>query len=234
MIIAFVGLISVLGGVSWAVRRSYVTVAMWITGSVALIAFAYVKFPGAIRHHGFFWVLLVATIWMAVDAEVVSRRLATAVLTPILLVSLAASAIAAWWDWRAPFSGARCAAASILEQGADTLPIVGAVDWAASGVAAYLPHGRLYFPAKRGPGSFIIWNLDRLRQQDLTQYDLVRETIAQDRGDGAILITNDSLSDPEEEACQEVFRCAPAIVGDEGLWGYRCHREDDSRELQSE
>jgi hypothetical protein len=234
LVVALVGLVSVLGVITWAVQRSFVTVAMWIAGSIALIGFAYVKFPGAIRHHGFFWVLLVATIWMAVDAEVVSRRLATAVLTPVLLVSLAASAIAAWWDWRAPFSGARCAAANIRERGVDTLPIVGGVDWAASGVAAYLPDRQLYYPAKRGPGSFIIWNLERLRQQDLTPLDLVRETAAQDRGNGAVLLINSPLRGPVAGECQEIFNCAPVVVGDEALWGYLCYGENDSHELQTE
>lgn len=223
--VAFLGLFSIFGIVVWTVRKSWVTVAMWVVGSTALIGFAYVKFPGTTRHHGFWWVLMVATFWIAVDSGIVTRRRATAMLSPVLLVGLAASGIAAWWDWRAPFSGARCAAESIYRRGIDDLPLVGGVDWAASGVAAYLPQGNLYYPAKGDSGSFIIWNLDRLRQQDLSQSDLVQETFAQDRGQGAVLLINRPLRGPTVGECREVFRCAPVVVSDERLWGYLCGGE---------
>jgi len=222
MVVAFAGLVSILGVVTWTLRRSRVMVTAWVAGSMTLVGFAYVKFPGAIRHHGFLWVLLVATIWVAVDAGIVTRGRATAILGPVLIVGLVASAIAAWWDWRAPFSGARCAAAGINQQGLDDLPIVGGIDWAASGVAACLPHRQLYYPAKGGPGSFIVWNLDRLRQNDLSQLDLVRETFAQDRGRGALLLVNRPLRGPAAGQCREVIRCAPVVVPDEGLWAYLC------------
>jgi hypothetical protein len=222
MAVAFAGLVSILGVVTWTLRRSWVTVTAWVAGSMTLVGFAYVKFHGAIRHHGFLWILMVATIWVAVDAGIVTRRRATAILSPVLMVGLVASAIAASWDWRAPFSGARCAAAGINQQGLNELPIVGGIDWAVSGVAAYLPHRQLYYPAKRGLGSFIVWNLDRLRQNDLSQLDLVRETFAQDRGNGALLLVNRPLRGPAAGQCREVIRCAPVVVPDEGLWAYLC------------
>jgi hypothetical protein len=228
--VAFAGLFSILGIVAWTVRQSWVTLTVWVGGSAALIGFAYVKFHGTMRHHGFWWVLLVATFWFAVDAGIVTRRRATVVLSPILLVGLFASGIAAYWDWRAPFSGARCAAESISQRGFDRLPLVGGVDWAASGVAAYLPQGSLYYPAKRDSGSFIIWNLDRLRQQDLSQLDLVRETFAQDRGRGAVLLINRRLRGRAAGECREVFRCAPVVVSDERLWGYLCGGKSDSHQ----
>lgn len=231
--VAFAGLVSILGIVAWTVRQSWVMVTAWVVGSTALIGFAYVKFPGTMRHHGFLWVLMVATLWIAVDAGIVTRRRATVILSPVLMVGLVASGIAAWWDWRAPFSGARCAATSIYQRGIDDLPLVGGVDWAASGVAAYLPQRELYYPAKGDSGSFIIWNLDRLRQQDLSQSDLVRETFAQDRGHGAVLLINRRLRGSAAGECREVFKCAPVVVSDERFWGYLCggeygpHRDPD-------
>lgn len=233
--VAFAGLVSILGIVAWTVRESWVAVTVWVGGSTAIIGFAYVKFLGTIRHHGFLWVLMVATLWVAVDAGIITRRRATVVLSPVLMVGLVATGIAAWWDWRAPFSGAQCAATSIYQRGIDDLPLVGGVDWAASGVAAYLPQSRIYYPAKEDSGSFIIWNLDRLRQQDLSQLDLIRQTIALDRGDGAVLLINRPLRGAAASGCRKIFKCAPVVVSDEGLWGYLCggehgpHRDPDQR-----
>ena len=224
--LAFMGLVSILGIVAWTVRQSSVVVTLWVGGSTALIGFAYVKFLGTMRHHGFWWVLMVATFWIAVDAKIVTRRRATVMLSPVLLVGLFASGIAAYWDWHAPFSGARCAAASIHQRGIDELPLVGGVDWAASGVAAYLPRRNLYYPAIGDFGSFIIWNLDRLHQQDLSKSDLVRETLTQDRGHGAVLLINRPLRGSMAGECREVFRCAPVVVSDERLWGYLCGGEN--------
>ncbi len=207
---------------AWTSRRSRRSAAALAVGAASLLAFAYVKFPGAIRHQGFLWIWLVAALWMAVGDGGLTRRGAAWLLAPGLACGLAASAVAAWWDWRAPFSGAECAARSILKQGLSRLPLVAGVDWAASGVAGYLPHGKLIYPAAGRSGSFVLWNEARTRQDRFTPADQVAAARAADRGEGSLLLTNAPL--PAGSGCQLRFACDHTIVADESLWGYVCEK----------
>ncbi len=222
-VLAAVLLVAAAFAVVLVVRRSRSALALWIVGLAALLGFAYVKFPGAIRHWGFVWVLLVGAVWLAVAEGAVTRTAGGLLLAPTLAAGLLGSFIAAWWDWRAPFSAARCAASQLKRDGLADLPLVGGVDWASSGVAAYLPGTRLFYPASGGNGSFIVWNLTRTRQDRLGPGEIVREAETRDRGSGVVTLLNEPLADPAALGCKPVFRCAGAIVADENLFGYVCY-----------
>ncbi len=219
--------------VAWVVRRSRPALAMWVIGAASLIGFAYVKFPGAVRHHGFLWILLVAAVWLAI-ASGAPKRPAVWMLAPILAAGVAGGMTAAWHDLTAPFSGARCAAGHIVGAGLGDLPVVGGVDYAASGVAAYHPRGRVYYPARGEWGSFILWDFKRLRQDGLTPAQAVEEGRVADDGQGFVVLLNSPLPEPEAMSCRPVAQCAPVIVADEGQWVYLCHRPVGGAGLREE
>lgn len=214
----------VLGAVAWLVRRSPAALAMWVVGTVSLLAFAYVKFPGAVRHHGFLWVLLVAVVWLAVARGEAAKRPAVGMLVLFLAAGVAGGMTAAWYDLKAPFSGARCAADHIVRAGLAGLPVVGGVDYAASGVAAYHPRGRVYYPARGEWGSFILWDFKRLPQEALTPALAVEAGRVTDEGQGFVVLLNSPLAAPEAMGCRQLAQCAPTIVADEGQWVYLCHK----------
>lgn len=209
-------------GVAWLVRRSIPLLLAWAAGAGALLLFAYTKFPGATRHNGFLWVWLVAVLWLAVSSGVVTRRAATLVLAPTLLAGLVGAGIAATWDLRAPFSAAEAAARELRDRDLLGLPLVGGVDFATSGVAAFAPERRLYYPAIGRDGTFVVWNLERLRQNALASADLVEAARRCDRGRGAVLLTSSVIPAEARAGCSELFVVAPTIVPDESLWAYRC------------
>jgi hypothetical protein len=216
-------------GIAAVARPSARALALWAVGAAALLSFAYVKLPGGIRHHGFLWVLLVAVLWLAVADGAAGGWRTALLLAPFLAAGLWASAVAAWWDWRLPFSGARCAARELTSRGLDNLPLVGSADYAVSGVAGYLPHGRLFYPASGREGSFVVWNQERRRQERLTQDEVVAGALSRDRGAGVVLLLNQPLAVAGVTACREVFACGGAIVGDEDIWGYLCGAHDAGR-----
>jgi hypothetical protein len=215
--------------VARASRASRRAVALWLVGTVSLVGFAYVKLPGGVRHHGFLWVLLVASLWLAVGDGAVRGKRAVVLLAPFLAAGLWASAVASWWDWRVPFSCARCAARELTALGLDRLALVGGVDYATSGVAAYLPHGRLYYPASGQEGSFVVWNQERLRQGRLTQDQVVAQALGRDRGAGVVLLLVLPLGPAGAGVCREVFFCGGGIVADEDLHAYLCGAASSAR-----
>jgi len=215
VVVALVGTAAVL-------RRERAALAFWLLSAGVLLSFAYVKFPGGIRHQGFFTVALVAALWLAVGRDALAPAVAAALLTPLLLAGVAGSAIAAWWEVRAPFSGAACASEALREAGLASLPMVGGVDWATSGVAALLPRHTMFYPSIQREGSFVIWNQKRLRQNQLTPAQMVGAATALDEGDGSVLLLNFSLPPVLLQQCEAIACCAPAIVADEAIFVYRC------------
>lgn len=219
---AAAALVAAFAGLGWALRRSPAASAMWLLGTSSLFAFAYVKFPGAARHHGFLWVLLVASVWLAVARGEVSSRLAAWLLAPSLVAGMAGAATAAWYEVREPFSGARCAAAQIVAAGLEGRPVVGGLDYAASGVAAYHRRGRLFYPARGEWGSFLLWDPRRLPQDSLTPEEVIAAGRGVNEGQGFVALLHSPLAAPADLGCELVAVCAPTIVADEAQWVYLC------------
>jgi len=214
--------LGVVAGVARTVRPSVRALAVWLLAFASMLAFFYVKLPGQIRQFGLFWAVLVAVLWIAAADGVVARRWTSLILAPTLVASLWAAAIAVAWDWRSQFSGARGTAQAIRANGLAQLPIVGGADYPSSGVAGYLARGRLYYPAKQGEGSFVLWNYARLRQDRLSQQDVIAEALARDRGQGVVLLLNAALPSSVAMPCREVYHSGPVVVDSEELWAYVC------------
>jgi hypothetical protein len=208
-------------GVAWLLRRLQALVVTWLLGAGALLGFAYVKFPGAVRHQGFLVILLIAVLWLGARWGITGRT-AAAVVGVVAVLGCLSSAVAAYWDWRAPFSGAERAAHEVRARGLDRLPLVGGVDFAASGVAAFLPGTRLYYPSRGEWGTFMKWDFIRLRQDRMTPAEIVHGALSVDRGEGVVLLVNEAL--PTGTPCRLEFAGTPTIVVDEEIWGYRCGR----------
>jgi hypothetical protein len=214
--------LAVVAGVAGIVRSSRRAVAFWVLSFAGLFTLFYAKMPGQIRHFGLFWAVLVGTLWIASADGVLPRRWVPFILAPTLVAGAWASVTAARLDWRLPFSGTHGAAEAIVTQGLAHLPLVGGADYPSSGVAAYLPQGRLYYPSSRREGSFIVWNQARKRQDQLSQQDVIGEALSRDRGDGVVLLLNAPIPASDPSPCREVYRSGPTVVGDEELWVYRC------------
>lgn len=211
-------------GVAWLVWRSRPARWVWLAGSGSLLAFAYLKFPGALRHAGFLWVLAVVAVWIAgTDARFDSRPAKLAVAAALAVADLG-TAVAVRWELGEAFSGARCAALRLEREGLDRLPLVAGCDFSASGVVAYLPGRTLLFPATGSRGSFVVWNLARLAQDTLHEEALVDAAAALDAGRGAVLLHNRPLARLASRAaqCELVAACEPTIVADEAQWIYVC------------
>ena len=208
-------------GVAFLLRRSRTLTATWLLGLGSLLGFAYVKFPGTVRHQGFVVVLLIAVLWLG-RGWAVSGRAAGVVVGVVAVVGCIASAIAVYWTQQAPFSGVEQAAREIRSRGLTRLPLVGGVDYATYGVAAFLPGVPIYFPSRGEWGTFIKWDLARLRQDRMSSAEIVEGALSVDRGSGVVLLVDRPL--PGGTPCALLFSVTPAIVPDEEIWAYRCGR----------
>lgn len=200
-----------------SLRRVKVAAWSFALGWLALVLFFYVKFPGATRHHGFFLIWSVAMLWVANGRSDV--RVGVLPLTVSLLVGLAGTAVAFYWDYAKPFSSGKELGLH-LSRCPDLPPLVGHPDWAALTVAGYLPKKTIFYPTRGAFGTFVVWDLFRAQRENLAEGELLRQSRHADNGKGVILIANQPLSSPRP--CEPVFIPTATIVPDETLWAYWC------------
>lgn len=162
----------------------------WVIGTMALNAFFYIKLMGAPRHHGFHFLLLLVVLWMAQCQSPWSaprprtdrwlRGFETgaryALLLPLIVVQLWASAVAVRGDRQHTFSSGRQAGLWLREHGytdLDRYCIAGQVDAMVSATVAYAQLPSVYYLGRNAPGSYVIW--DTARQTELRGGELTRE-----------------------------------------------------------
>jgi len=179
---------------------------LYIVGTLGLLAFTYTKYPGSLRHHGHLFMLLMACAWLAESYPAKSWASAglnrwgsfgwqhrRVFLTGLLAAHLVAGAMAYGLDFCLPFSESREVADFIRSRHWQDRLVVGHADDAASAVGGYLKR-RIYYPASRGYGTFIIWDQ---RRREVSPEEVVRRAgeLARDHGQ-VLLLLNFDLKDP--------------------------------------
>lgn len=123
--------------------------AGFAVGGLGLLVFGYTKYLGTLRHHGHWWILFVAALWLAggVEPAVGGRSWRSAALTLLLVLHGAVMVYASWMDLRHPFSNGARAAEQLRKRGLDRYPLVGYREPPAAPVALAL--GRPLYAASR-------------------------------------------------------------------------------------
>jgi len=194
----------------------------FLAGTGILLAFFYAKFPGAMRHHAYFplWLLLFA--WLRRQTTEERSRGELALMAAMLCTGLQGAAVAAWVDWREPFSAGKSAASS-LSSTCSPFPLLGHPDWAASTIAGFLPGRSIYYPARRSWGTFVVWDLYRAQREALTDEQLLRELQVIGKGREVCLALNRPFQGGG--GCRLLGQLPTSIVADEAYWLYRCRAD---------
>jgi hypothetical protein len=130
-------------------RRSKPALTTFALGAVALLAFGYVKFFGALRHHGHLWVLFFAALWLAGGLGRLDGRWRwrSAVLAVLLLTHAAVGVFASLVDLYYPFSNGPAMAVQMRALPLDEVVLFGYREPPVSSVA--LPLGRPFYAPSR-------------------------------------------------------------------------------------
>jgi hypothetical protein len=152
--------------------RRTVALVTFAVGGMGLLAFSYLKYVGTLRHHGHWWLLFAAALWLGgprtLEGAGGRPSWRHGVLIALLGVHGAAGVFASWMDLRHPFSNAAATAQLIRAQGLDRLPLVAGGEPTAAPVslALGLP---LYFPGRGSFGRYPDWGP---RQRELGDAEL--------------------------------------------------------------
>lgn len=201
----------------------------------ALGVFFYFAYQGYLRHHGHFFLVFLAGLWLAARTEppsfrmgplrtvaVGARRIAPVVLAVILAVQAAGSVIASVYEIRFPFSQGRRAADYIRAQNLQDWVLIGDFYYCMSSVSAYLDRP-IYFPVLEQWGSYARWIEPVHRRMSMTYVMQAAERLSGESGKDYLVILSypldaDSLA---TRGLRPVAGFGTAIIRDEGFFLYR-------------
>jgi hypothetical protein len=179
----------------WRCKAALVT---FCVGGAGFLAFGYLKLVGSLRHHGHWWILLAAALWMAGAQQLEDGRPSwrDRVLIFLLIVHCVAGGFASWMDIRHPFSNAAAIAQTIRLEGLDRHTLVAGREPNAAPVALALG-SPLYFPGRDTLGSYPDWGPEQRELSD-EQLRCAARALARWEGRDVILVMNRELPPWEE------------------------------------
>jgi hypothetical protein len=210
--------------------------AAFAVATVGLLTFFYVKYFGAMRHHGFLYLTLVTTLWISraswgsgraawVFADRWLWRVGGVALTGILAVQAWGGVTAIRMERDHVFSYAKEAAKYIREHGLAGHVIIGQQGPAMSTSLGYLRKERYYYTSGERFGSFIVW--DKARLAGASDDRVV--AAARELADDTLVLRN--VAWPEESrkrhGIEELTRFSGATV-DEDYYLYRIRTASDA------
>jgi hypothetical protein len=207
-----------------------VSLLIYVSGTIGLLAFYYAKYFGSMRHHGFLFILFIVSAWVSYycdDAKrlrvanrlsSIFRRYIDIPLALILMAQLAGGAVAARMDYIYTFSQGKAVARYIKESQMEDMTMIGEMDYAISTIAGYLGN-RIYYVRGDRLGSFIIW--DKARTANVTSEDVLQKAkeLAEQN---PLIILNSPLNEDllSRYSLAELSRFENAVVGDEVYYLY--------------
>ena len=180
-------------------RRNPTALFVFVAGTAGLLVFFYAKHPGYARHHGFLFICLVVSAWMAQSnaPAVLAGQAASAVrdrwarafsasLTLLFGIHVVAAGIASVQEYSFPFSTAPAVAEYLHQHGHDESLLVGYSDASASAILGSSAQKQFFYPQAKRWGSYIIW--DKARLTRITDQEIIDAARALSRPSGQHLL----------------------------------------------
>jgi len=213
-------------------RRRKQALLLYTTGTLALFAFGYFKFVGYARHFGHYYLILLASLWVAgmdkgtgtdTQSDNAAVKLRGHVLTVLSIVHIFAVLHPLYMDWLYPFSAAKATAAYLDANGLSQSFIATDRDWSGIPVAGYL-NRKLYSPRTGRTNSFVVKDKLWSQWRDWTDTEVIaqlRRVHAQHHSD-IILLLDYPLNAPEHLTQETVllWRSPVSLVPDESYFIY--------------
>lgn len=192
------------------------------TGSILL--FMYVKYAGAMRHHGFLFIVLVSALWIFFSKNknhIKPNRFSgsfkfinpSKIFTLILTLHLISSFIAVSGEIKYEFSGAKSAAIFLKENNYENYELISSAGLA-TGISGYLDGRELFLIEENRYASFRRWNIDNYIEID---YESIHRIINnKDFLDNSLLILGFSLEEEfqNRNKIMKVFESKDTIIGE--------------------
>ena len=205
---------------------------IYLSSTFGLLAFFYIKYQGAIRHHGFIFIAFLLTIWggkhfrsyfqLPDRFHIATRICFNLLLTGILFIHLVGGLRAVANEIKYPFSYGKLTAEFIRAKKLDILPMIGDIDYAASTVVGYLGKKEVYYVRGNRKGSFVRWDSQRAHGVNDTQVMRKAAEVSGQTQTHVLLILNHRLSVDllATHPVEQLVEFTGSTIGDEGFYLY--------------
>jgi hypothetical protein len=214
-------------GIVWMLSRRRSAAVLFGLGALGLwVLFAFI-YGGDVRHHGFYFVLLVMGAWLAARARPrsgVRDKAMRGTLALVLVAHVAGAPVALYYDARYIFSSGKRAADALRERGLEGALLVAEVDYPATAMIGQLsPTAMAYSPRTGRTFSFVKWTQDRRWEPTDEQTLAYCDRLGAERRRDVVLVMNRPLL-PELVDGAHVVRLAElydSMIEEENFYLYR-------------
>ena len=205
---------------------------IYLSSTFGVLAFFYIKYQGAIRHHGFIFIAFLLTIWggkhfrsyfqLPDRFHTATRICFNLLLTGILFIHLVGGLRAVANEIKYPFSYGKLTAEFIRAKKLDILPMIGDIDYAASTVVGYLGKKEVYYVRGNRKGSFVRWDSQRAHGVNDTQVMRKAAEVSGQTQTHVLRILNHRLSVDllATHPVEQLVEFTGSTIGDEGFYLY--------------
>lgn len=210
--------------------RKPVILFMYLSSTLGILLFHYLKFQGSLRHSGYLFFIFLACCWLLVNSSQsldlnrtlekivdVVNRYKNQYLNILLCSHVIAAMLALSMDIKYPFSASQEVANFIETKGLRDTLMVGSLDMPVSPIAALLDK-KIYYPESKHFGTFVKWNQRKYVKPEEIFNDIDKLIVAQ-KSSSALLILNYSLSEVDLKrpnfSISKVFDSSPSMAYDE-------------------
>jgi hypothetical protein len=195
-----------------------------------LVLFFSTRMIGFSRHHGFFFVSFVAAIWLKeilpseikyfnkIDLNRI-KNYSFNFICIILLFQISASAIAAYFDFKEPFSNSANLSNFIEKSNLSKSEIIAYPDAEISPLSFYLKRD-LYYPSSNKSGSFTIWDRYRVSRSD-AYVDSIYRKMKSLKPNTILVLNKQWVSSIKEDSLKLIKSFEGAIVPSENYYIYQ-------------
>ncbi len=203
------------------------------------------KNPGALRHHGLMLIFLIFSIWIGdfykesflCDNEKclsqkffdISQKILFIMLNIGLLCSCVYNVYFYCRDYKFNFSSSKEVAQFILTNHYDRYTLVCYGDISTAPILPYLPESKVWYVARRGTGTFVIWNMFAYKSVSLKEDEIIK-IVKGNFSDlsHVLLILNIPLSNQESSGFKLIYHSNPAFgleaAAYERYWIYKAFK----------
>ena len=213
---------------------------LFISMTMGLLSFFYIKYSGGIRHHGYLYIALLASLWIAPyckqkaskTTHIKERRntkmqmsiILTNCLTLLFTVHVVGGIIALINDYKYPFSAAKETSEYLKLQDLSNTIVVGHASPSASAIAGYKNELSIYFLDANRYGTFIRWDNKRRRNLPINISKELDKLLLSNNNILLLLNSKLNIRDMNERGIDLIFQSQNATVKNEKYYVYRIHK----------
>ncbi len=213
--------LAMLGIAAALLWRSKIALITFGLGAAGFLAFGYVKYVGVLRHHGHWWLLFAAALWLGGGLKSDRRSWRVRALLALLVLHIGAAVFSSVMDLQYPFSNGAATAELILSEGLDRDPLLGHREPPAATVALAL--GRpLYSPSRSVFTTHPDWGPEQ-REMSPSEVRCAARELARREGKDVVLVL--TWEPPQWDELEAAGSRLGAIVATEDYRLYRLRHD---------